>query len=198
MNMRQRNALLTKEKIYNAAISLFEEKGYENTSIEDITTLAGTAKGSFYTYYKSKNDLVYHTVEVFNEVAINSYEEASTCDTFEKQLLKFIELLYKGVEDVGKEILKALYRNNIVDASTQVVNDMERDIYTSVAKIVDYGLKTGELSDKNSRDFYLRKIIIPIMGIDYYWCCSEEKIEIVELATSEIKVLLDGLMAVGK
>ena len=36
----------TKRRIFNTAIKLFSEKGYENTSIEEITAVAGVAKGS--------------------------------------------------------------------------------------------------------------------------------------------------------
>lgn len=33
----------TKRKIFNTAIKLFSEKGYDNSSVEDITAIAGVA-----------------------------------------------------------------------------------------------------------------------------------------------------------
>ena len=44
-------ALKTREKIYESALKVINEKGYNNVNIEDITTEANVAKGSFYTYF---------------------------------------------------------------------------------------------------------------------------------------------------
>ena len=40
-----------------AAQSLFEEKGFENTSVDDIAARVGVAKGLFYYYFGSKEEL---------------------------------------------------------------------------------------------------------------------------------------------
>lgn len=47
-----------KEQIMEAATKLILKKGYSHTSVEDITNEMGIAKGSFYTYFKSKNLLL--------------------------------------------------------------------------------------------------------------------------------------------
>ena len=38
----------TKRRIFNTAIKIFSDKGYDNSSIEEITAVAGVAKGSLY------------------------------------------------------------------------------------------------------------------------------------------------------
>lgn len=52
-----------KELLMDAAEKLISEKGYYSTTIEDITKEAGVGKGSFYTYFKSKEEIV---LEIFN------------------------------------------------------------------------------------------------------------------------------------
>lgn len=47
-----------REEIIHAAKKLIIEKGYRKTSVQDITDEAGIAKGSFYTYFKSKDYLM--------------------------------------------------------------------------------------------------------------------------------------------
>src|SRR5665647_857988 len=42
----------------NAAEALFNEKGFENTSVEDIVQRVGVAKGLFYYYFKSQEELL--------------------------------------------------------------------------------------------------------------------------------------------
>lgn len=50
-----------KQEILNAARQLFLSKGYEETSVSDIMDLAGGAKGLFYRFFQSKEELM-HTL----------------------------------------------------------------------------------------------------------------------------------------
>jgi len=47
-----------KNEILAAARKIIIERGYKKTSVQEITNEVGIAKGSFYTYFKSKNELV--------------------------------------------------------------------------------------------------------------------------------------------
>ena len=48
-----------KQEILNAAKQLFLSKGYEETSVSDIMNLAGGAKGMFYRFFQSKEELMH-------------------------------------------------------------------------------------------------------------------------------------------
>lgn len=54
----------THQQFLNSARTLFLEKGFDNTSIEDIVTMAGYSIGAFYRHYKSKSDIL---IELWNE-----------------------------------------------------------------------------------------------------------------------------------
>ena len=47
-----------KKSRYQKLLQTHTKKGYSHTSVEDITNEMGIAKGSFYTYFKSKNLLL--------------------------------------------------------------------------------------------------------------------------------------------
>ena len=55
---RQARAVETRKKIIQAAKVLIAAKGFAETSIEDIAKQAGVSTGSFYTYFKKKEDVV--------------------------------------------------------------------------------------------------------------------------------------------
>ena len=55
---RKEKAAETKRKIFETAIRLIKEKGYDNITISEISKASGVAKGSFYVHYKSKEDIV--------------------------------------------------------------------------------------------------------------------------------------------
>jgi len=64
---RQRRREETCEKIYQAALSLFAERGYNATTIEAITEVADVGKGTFFNYFESKD----HVLLKFREERVN-------------------------------------------------------------------------------------------------------------------------------
>jgi AcrR family transcriptional regulator len=55
---RQQRSVEKRARILNAGRTLFHARGYEATSIEDITARAGVAAGAFYLYFRSKRQLL--------------------------------------------------------------------------------------------------------------------------------------------
>jgi len=55
----------TKEKILEAAIKVFAERGYHSTRVDDIADESKTSKGSIYFYFKSKQDIFLGLIEIF-------------------------------------------------------------------------------------------------------------------------------------
>src|SRR5687768_10881740 len=49
---------ITKETIMDAAMTIFSTKGFHATSVQEITKACGIAKGSFYTHFASKEQLI--------------------------------------------------------------------------------------------------------------------------------------------
>lgn len=54
---REREQLMRREVILDAAGKLFEEKGYGPTTVDEIATLAELGKGTIYSYFKSKEEI---------------------------------------------------------------------------------------------------------------------------------------------
>ena len=51
---RNRPASERKQEFIQNSVQLFVEKGYENTTVDDIATRMGVAKGLFYYYFKRR------------------------------------------------------------------------------------------------------------------------------------------------
>jgi AcrR family transcriptional regulator len=62
---RQARSLARRKHLLQAGRLLFAEKGFEATSIADITTKAGTAAGAFYIYFRSKRQFL---IALMNEL----------------------------------------------------------------------------------------------------------------------------------
>jgi AcrR family transcriptional regulator len=73
VNKRQLQAAATREQLLAAARAVFEERGFAATSVGAITDRASTAHGTFYLYFKNKEDAL---CEIMADVTARLYEEA--------------------------------------------------------------------------------------------------------------------------
>jgi AcrR family transcriptional regulator len=61
--LRERKKARTREAIVQAAFELFEERGFEGTTVADIADAAEIAPRTFFAYFPSKDDVVFHDFE---------------------------------------------------------------------------------------------------------------------------------------
>ena len=97
----------TKQRIFDVAITLIKERGYDSVSVADICEKADVAKGTFYVHYKAKEDIIresyYSDMNIFIEQNYAAFVEANPNATVLERLRKFLvlELVYSdytGVE----------------------------------------------------------------------------------------------------
>jgi AcrR family transcriptional regulator len=58
LSRRERKKLETRQSLMEAALQLFGERGYEATTVEDITSAADVAKGTFFNYFETKEAIL--------------------------------------------------------------------------------------------------------------------------------------------
>gem|GEM_PF-2509206 len=97
---------MKKEQIADAAADLFLEKGVENVTLAEIAAQVGYSKSSIYSYFKSRDDIIFYLVEMADE-------EFSEIETFIKTELEKDEsdALFDVLFD---ESLQKTYRNKKV------------------------------------------------------------------------------------
>lgn len=84
-SVRERKKISTRKSILDAAIRLFSKKGYEQTSIEALAKEAGIGKGTVYSYFNTKRDIVRAFCEdevefVREELAANTDQDSPLID----------------------------------------------------------------------------------------------------------------------
>jgi len=67
LTRRERKKEETKERIFNAAMKLFKARGFEETTIEEITEKADVAKGTFFNYFPRKEEVLRYLSEQWLE-----------------------------------------------------------------------------------------------------------------------------------
>lgn len=140
----------TKRKIFEAAMELFAQKGYDGTSVEEITSVVGIAKGTLYYHFSSKEEIFYFLVEegmklLKNSIEIKTSKMPNTIDKIKAILLIQIKIIVK-------------YENLITLLISQMWGKEERNlrcreyIYDYIGYIEDVikeGIEKGEIIEGN-------------------------------------------------
>jgi AcrR family transcriptional regulator len=69
---RERRQTETRERLFRAALKLFGERGFFETTVEDITEAADVGKGTFFNYFPTKE----HVLSAFGELQVGKIEAA--------------------------------------------------------------------------------------------------------------------------
>lgn len=90
-----------KERLIKAGMFYFSINGIAATRVEDITKKAGVAKGTFYTYFSSKEDLLEEIMVQKMEKYVGLFEELRSSELdFEGKVKMYLrERFYRFVED---------------------------------------------------------------------------------------------------
>jgi len=68
----------TKQKIIESGARIIHLKGYYHTGIQEVLEAAGVPKGSFYFYFKSKEDFVLQVIDFFNSMYLGMVDPIAT------------------------------------------------------------------------------------------------------------------------
>lgn len=90
----------TKRKIFETSMDLFAKKGYEATSIEEITSVVGVAKGTLYYHFSSKEEIFYFLIEegmklLKNSIDIKTSKLENSIDKLKAIILIQIKIIVK-------------------------------------------------------------------------------------------------------
>lgn len=89
-----------RQELIDAAARIFQDKGYEATSIQDVADALGILKGSVYYYIDSKEDLLFAAIQEVHESALANTAKIKQLDEDPLTLIRlFIESHVKHVSD---------------------------------------------------------------------------------------------------
>lgn len=97
------------EKIIQAAIEVFREKGIEKTKVSDIVKAAGIAQGTFYLYFPSRLSVMPAIAKVMVEKIIAAINDGiSKQEPFAKQLEKVVDIVFSLTKEY-RDVFALIY-----------------------------------------------------------------------------------------
>lgn len=154
----------TKMLILSSARTLFSEKGYDETAVEEICALAGVAKGTFFYYFESKQSIVRFILSMqLEEYSIKLREQM---DTLKDAISKMEYYITAFIEqsDIGTEP-ETYFKQRDSDWFKAVVKDERMNaLFPLLEDVIAEGMEQGFFKVKNP----VVCAAIAFLGIDAY------------------------------
>ncbi len=131
-----------RREIINAAEKLFNEKGFENTAVSDIVKSIGVAQGTFYYYFKSKDDVFCTIAEEFLDTFMESF--VLIVDNEKLDVVEKVEMIFdKGIELIknNEGVMFNLHTRDNMELHEKVERKFIEYATPLVIKIVKQGIE---------------------------------------------------------
>ena len=144
----------TKEQIVEIGAQIIHQKGYNHTGIQEILNAANVPKGSFYNYFKSKEDFGLQVIDYFtahyNQMTIETLADISEAplDRIHQFLTKFINYFRSqgctGGCPIGNLAQEMGDLNSKFSLKLKTSIDLMVDAYT---RVLAEAQKAGDISE---------------------------------------------------
>lgn len=153
----------TIKKILDVSFQLFQEKGYDHTTIQDITDALGMSKGAVYHHFKSKEDILDKLTDTYYD-SINWFEDLLTAPDL-TGLQKLKKILALQLSDPRKlevdNLTMTLTKNPRLLALT--VNCSIHDAAPMVTQLLEEGIRDGSIQVAYTTE--LAEVLMLILNI---------------------------------
>ena len=151
-----------RKKIIDKAWELFAKNGYEETKVEDITKDLGISKGSFYTYFATKEELLYEVLGKIKKEVIEKLENINVDQTPEKVLEDYVKAkMNHAVKILNNMKLKAVEKH-LIDPKLRIFFQELREKSTNFIKINIVEKFNSKNGNKYNTDVISEFILISI------------------------------------
>ena len=189
-----------REQVLTCAAEVFAEQGYHQTTIQDIITRAGIARGTFYLYFQDKRSIF---DELLDRMMVSLRQRIVRIDP-SLSPNECVALLRKNIQAIFEITLehRALAKILLSDA---VGLDPEFDLkllgfYSNITEMIERSLRRGQASGL-VRPCDVRLTAIPIIGafkeLMYQTTMRDLDLEISAVVEALLQLFRDGVLQRG-
>lgn len=185
----------TKRKIFETSMKLFANKGYEATSIEEITATVGVAKGTLYYHFSSKEEIFDFLIAEGIKLLQNSIDIKTSKYENYIDKLKAIILIQIKIVNKYEEIITILINQSLGNEKRN--EKCKNYIYDYISNIEDTIKKGIEL--KQIKEVNTKVLASEIYGLIYTTICYKnsniEEFNVMNIFNQYENTIIKGLRA---
>ncbi|MDY6419881.1 MAG: TetR/AcrR family transcriptional regulator, partial [Succinivibrio dextrinosolvens] len=163
--------------IVNATKKLLSQKGFEKISINEITKEAKVSTGSFYTYFKKKEDVISELNKLDFYILAQTVIQMKD-KTLIERLEYYCENFLLAIERAGIETCRQWIRNNIKPLPMPEEPQFTKYQYDNKAlySVFADAIKHSELSEYFPIEDFTILVNAQLYGLMTIWCMSDSKV----------------------
>ena len=131
-----------RNEILDTAERLFTIKGYEKSTVNDIISEVNIAKGTFYHYFKSKEEVLNNIVSRYKDIVVSRAEEVVNNNNLsleEKLMHLFLSMNINDKADI--QILDELHKTENSLLHQKTLNQLIRVMAPILVKVIEEGME---------------------------------------------------------
>lgn len=187
-----------KKLIFEAAMEEFIRVPFEKASINKIIKTAGISRGSFYTYFTDKRDVLGYIFENFSENMVQSWKDCAEKNSGDlwKTAKAFLDY---SITNTKVDILQLM--KNIVDSEkmfgvTHQLCQVKRPDLTALQEVMYQSVDKSDFKDSSMETFSkLLTMIFMAMGqcMEWYYHHPEDEEKIKKIFGEKLEILQYGI-----
>lgn len=193
LTARKRQAMEMRRHIQTTALALFDEKGFENVSMQDVAQAAGCSIGNIYHYFRSKDELAIQvTTHVDAAYADWAREHPARPGHARQRLLDFVgdSLSISSRE----EVLYTSFVHGLKYPEQGILDYREdREWFRLLGELIGDCRAEGAIGAPLSDADLLRELVVLHRGILFQWRIEEEGFDLAGVGRAMAAQLLAGL-----
>jgi len=170
-SLREHQKQKTRARLFDGAITLFKERGYDGVTVAEICKAAGVAKGTFFNYYPTKDHVLaeYHgrmSDWVLDQVIDEDF------DSCEAAILAYVNSFADWGES-DPRLTEILIRRIFADAIMfEADQRMIRRTLPWFERHIERGMESGELKPDLDRSTMVGMIAAVLSSVGNAWALS--------------------------
>jgi TetR/AcrR family transcriptional regulator, cholesterol catabolism regulator len=189
---RERKKDETRHRIFHAAIDLFRERGFEQTTVDDITEKADVAKGTFFNYFPRKDAVLAYLSEERLQAIEDNAGTFLAPDRPARE--KLIELYTAGASAYEED--HALARYVLIELMSRIFVPSEESMrrwHELIVSIVRQGQERGELQRDADPERVESVLSCIYHGTLYQWvCCVPDDFPLLPELRARLILAMEG------
>jgi AcrR family transcriptional regulator len=174
-NRRERHRVQTRDRLYRAALELFAERGFLETTVEDITEAADVGKGTFFNYFRTKEHILAEFGGERTAAVERTLENVKATKGPVLDVIGELAIGSAGQSNLNAALLRAIFAAHASCAPVRAELHKRAQVSRRMlAEMFRIGQERGEIRDDMAATDLARITQMTCMGLTMAWAINPE------------------------